>query len=606
VFVTGSTLNKLFNPTGQVSKADYYNETDPDYVNQKTKLPLGFHYLDDSANSGYSGFPVFLDTNLDSSKASALAAMMKEGFFLDEYTTDVKVLSLVYNPQLSYFGVASVDFTHDIHGYIDVSSKINVFSATLYPDTLSKFRLFCEVVLAIVVFASCCQEVGELANEFRATGSMLGYFRSTWNYLDVANLVCLLLLIVHYVYFATVLAVNFSPPNDHTNVYHDLSSSANFLRYRDDNDMGMRAIFRLFADAEKCALNQNKMNNMATLSMTVMTLRTMKVLDFSPRIGLVTRTISRAAVDLCHFFVIFFILVGGFSVVGWLNFGADIQGFATLPESVYTIWMWLNGDFSAFDAIRSQDTMAASGLIFFCLFQAVVFFVLLNILLAIICDCYAEVKEETGDAATMPSEISRLIKGLWRSRSTGASSSKSRGGAKDTSQSHSSSVSNAAIQAQLTELLRNLNGEKQSNSRRHNISEVFTGVSNALHSGSSFKKKPLRHFELQAGDTTVKQSDIQALVSQVRAELRKTDGKSTAAGSDADLEALLEAVVYRMGDTPAPAAVAGDAGGIETAKVFPDDQGQGGASASLPAAKYAAGDSSSITGDQNQVQLAEK
>ena len=66
VFVTGSTLNKLFNPTGQVSKADYYNETDPDYVNQNTKLPLGFHYLDDSANSGYSGFPVFLDTNLDS------------------------------------------------------------------------------------------------------------------------------------------------------------------------------------------------------------------------------------------------------------------------------------------------------------------------------------------------------------------------------------------------------------------------------------------------------------------------------------------------------------------------------------------------------------
>jgi hypothetical protein len=274
--------------------------------------------------------------------------------------------------------------------------------------------------------------------------------------------------------------------------------------------------------------------------------------------------------------------------------------------------MWLNGDFSAFDAIRSQDTMAASGLIFFCLFQAVVFFVLLNILLAIICDCYAEVKEETGDAATMPSEISRLIKGLWRSRSTGASSSKSRGGAKDTSQSHSSSVSNAAIQAQLTELLCNLNGEKQSNSRRHNISEVFTGVSNALHSGSSFKKKPLRHFELQAGDMTVKQSDIQALVSQVRAELRKTDGKSTAAGSDADLEALLEAVVYRMGDTPAPAAVAvvGDAGGIGTAKVFPDDQGQGGASASasasLPAAKYAAGDSSSITGDQNQALPAEE
>ena len=59
------------------------------------------------------------------------------------------------------------------------------------------------------------------------------------------------------------------------------------------------------------------------------------MLHFSPRIGLVTRTIALASTDLAHFFAIFLLLGGGFSVIGHLNFGGDVDGFSSLWASCW-------------------------------------------------------------------------------------------------------------------------------------------------------------------------------------------------------------------------------------------------------------------------------
>ena len=52
------------------------------------------------------------------------------------------------------------------------------------------------------------------------------------------------------------------------------------------------------------------MNNLSTISLILMVLRLLKVLDFSPRMGLVTRTIAKAAIDLAHFLVLFGLIMG--------------------------------------------------------------------------------------------------------------------------------------------------------------------------------------------------------------------------------------------------------------------------------------------------------
>ena len=87
-------------------------------------------------------------------------------------------------------------------------------------------------------------------------------------------------LIVQYVRFVGVTAANFKPRSEHINVYHDLASKANFLRYRDDDDAGMREALKLFADARAIGAENASINNLCVFSLCLMTLRTMKVRGF--------------------------------------------------------------------------------------------------------------------------------------------------------------------------------------------------------------------------------------------------------------------------------------------------------------------------------------
>merc|ERR1711865_258135 len=311
--------------------------------------------------------------------------------------------------------------------------------------------------------------------------------------------------------------------------------SANFLRLRDDSDAGMRQALHIFSDAETSASQQAVMNNLCTLSMSLMTIRVMKVLDFSPRIGLVKRTISRAAVDLAHFFAIFFLLGGGFAILGWLNFGADVEGFSTLWSSVYSVWMWLNGDFAAFDDIRTGGVYATVGSIYFILFQGVVFFVLLNILLAIICDCYAEVKEETGDADTMPQEIRKVCTGIYR----------------ESSLHKSPNLRTIEVQNQLHELLEKLKGAEEEQQEQE-----------ALHVAKKANAQ-----ELHTKDFVLTPQSIKDAAIWVRQELSES-GKN----SDRDIDGLLEIALTRLGRK-----TRAESGGITTrgdeggAKILPED-----------------------------------
>ena len=50
-------------------------------------------------------------------------------------------------------------------------------------------------------------------------------------------------------------------------------------------------------------------------------LRALKVLDFQPRIALVTRTLAIAFTDLIHFFILFGLVTVGYSIAGMLLFG---------------------------------------------------------------------------------------------------------------------------------------------------------------------------------------------------------------------------------------------------------------------------------------------
>lgn len=63
-------------------------------------------------------------------------------------------------------------------------------------------------------------------------------------------------------------------------------------------------------------------------------LRIFKLLDFQPRMGILTRTISRAMGDLMHFFLLLATVLVLYMLMGHIIFGPTIEVFSTLQYSL--------------------------------------------------------------------------------------------------------------------------------------------------------------------------------------------------------------------------------------------------------------------------------
>ena len=95
--------------------------------------------------------------------------------------------------------------------------------------------------------------------------------------------------------------------------------------------------------------------------------------------------------DVASFFVMFAIVFLAFAQLGNLLFGTQVTDFASFDESIFTLLRTILGDFN-FHAIQKADRLL--GPVFFVSYVLFVFFILMNIFLAIINDTYSLVKTE--------------------------------------------------------------------------------------------------------------------------------------------------------------------------------------------------------------------
>ncbi|CAF1550524.1 unnamed protein product [Adineta ricciae] len=102
-------------------------------------------------------------------------------------------------------------------------------------------------------------------------------------------------------------------------------------------------------------------------------------------------TLSRCAKDVLGFSVMFMIVFLAYAQLGYLLFGSMVEDYKTFSASIFTLFRIILGDFD-FDAILNVHRVL--GPIFFLTYVFFVFFVLLNMFLAIINDTYAEVKND--------------------------------------------------------------------------------------------------------------------------------------------------------------------------------------------------------------------
>jgi len=114
-----------------------------------------------------------------------------------------------------------------------------------------------------------------------------------------------------------------------------------------------------------------------------------KYLSKVPRMDSILLTVSTCAFDLVLFFIMFSIIMFGFTAAFYIVFGPYLSDYNSLATCFGTLFRILLGDFDYQSLDEVNSTMAP---ILFYSFIVMGFMLLMNMLLAIVCDSFADVK----------------------------------------------------------------------------------------------------------------------------------------------------------------------------------------------------------------------
>ncbi|XP_023444742.1 polycystin-2-like protein 1 [Dasypus novemcinctus] len=308
--------------------------------------------------TSYRGGGYYLD--LPGSRQASLEALqdLQKGLWLDRGTRVVFIDFSVYNANINLFCVLRLVVEFPATGGAIPSWQIRTVKLIRYVSNWDFFIVGCEIVFCVFIFYYVVEEVLELHIH------RLHYLGSIWNILD---LVVILLSIV---------AVGF-----HTFRTLEVNRLMGKLLQQPNT----------YADFEFLAFWQTQYNNMNAVNLFFAWIKIFKYISFNKTMTQLSSTLARCAKDILGFAVMFFIVFFAYAQLGYLLFGTQVENFSTFIKCIFTQFRIILGDFD-YNAIDNANRIL--GPAYFVTYVFFVFFVLLNMFLAIINDTYSEVKEE--------------------------------------------------------------------------------------------------------------------------------------------------------------------------------------------------------------------
>jgi len=264
----------------------YYNYSNPLEVNQVSNTPHGFIYRKFNRDSG---FYAFIDINLSQTQAKQYIQYLIDGFFIDELTEKVDVKFLLYNPYYGHFTLVTTEFEFQPGGTITMAYAVSNFDGSPYQTKGDFARFFFELIFLALILVQMVHEILDCyENTFHGEG-FYEYICDPWQLLDWASII--LFITCFYLWFLvyTPLIMDFEP-DMRINVYTHLAPPCNFIN--NVNSANYDELVTMFADASAVADTMKTYMQLHGFCLIICLLRLMKLLDFQPRLGLVTKTIA--------------------------------------------------------------------------------------------------------------------------------------------------------------------------------------------------------------------------------------------------------------------------------------------------------------------------
>ncbi|KAM8859856.1 polycystin-2-like protein 1 [Spinachia spinachia] len=306
----------------------------------------------------YSGAGYYQDLSRSKEESAMVLGELVDNLWLDRGTRAAFIDFAAYNANINMFCVIRLVVEFPATGGAIPSYQIRTVKLIRYVNHWDYFVLGCEIVFCIFIFYYVVEEILELRIH------KLSYFNSIWNILDIVVIMLAIVAIVFNI-FRTVKV---------------------------DNLLGkLLEQPGIYADFQFLAFWQTQYNNMNAVNLFFAWIKVFKYISFNKTMTQLSSTLGRCAKDILGFAIMFFIVFFAYAQLGYLLFGTEVKSFSTFVKCIFTQFRIILGDFD-FDAIDQANRVL--GPIYFVTYVFFVFFVLLNMFLAIINDTYSEVKEE--------------------------------------------------------------------------------------------------------------------------------------------------------------------------------------------------------------------
>ena len=324
--------------------------------------------------------------NITAAAARLRLANLRERGWIDLQTRDFRVYLTVYNPAVDLFSNVELMFQPQQSGGIEVAATFKTFNMVRHMLMLTEASkdfpatdsdtgsLVCEILFYIIAVFLWLQ----IMVAWKSHG-LFRFFLSFWRIMDLLNYTMFMVVIGLRIYVLSLLnQLNFNPPS---NIYADFNAPA-------------WSIYQV--------------SNLMALSSILMWLKLLRFLQLSKRLSQLTQTIARAAIDMSNFMLIFLVVYIAYAQAFFMAFGMDIESFSSYSKSFSSLFLIILGDFD-FDAMTDANPEMAP-LLFFS-FVIFVFFILVNMFIAILGEAHGAVMDSEG---AEPDEFVRNMRQGWK------------------------------------------------------------------------------------------------------------------------------------------------------------------------------------------------
>ena len=368
-----------YHPNPYVAETTEYQGTSYSQWYTTYLLPLfGEEYILDGG-----GYIVDIDTS-DPEAAVTKINALKESKWTDWGTTAVVVTFHTYNANLNLFTKSEFVTEVNAGGLWIPSFTIQSIKLDRYTRPIDIYAVVSTVVFILCMFFFFFVQVREIRDFYREEHEILHYLFNFWNLLDtVFNIGTVLLIVIR---LAMIL-------NYENYMIVSWSDSSNFLRI-------------------PFLMTTGNFENQVTAVLVFLSfIKIFKYLHLNTRMNMLNKTLVFAAPDLATFIVLFAIVFLAFAFAGYALFGANLDIYASPLVAMSTTFQILLGFVTYGDLERVNRFWAP---IYFVSYIVLVFFIMVNMFLAILNDSYAKVNEEMKDERDMVQKIADRMQILKR------------------------------------------------------------------------------------------------------------------------------------------------------------------------------------------------